>query len=331
MKEILFLTGLPRSGTKLLRDLLNNHDLISIPEVETTLIPYFLTKFGKNSNLNDRSVFEAVCSEFERSVFYKSYLRSADYKRFLRSGKKLNTRDMFDEVESVTWNIFFERIIAYYGPKEYHDTLIIGDKTPGYINQTDILLDIWPKAKIIHIVRDPRDYACSVNNIWNKNIFRASDRWNNTIMALEKKNNLNSTNYLVVYYENLLDNPDLVLNQICDFLQIEFQPKMKELKKPSENYGQAKGQTRILRSNKNKYLKLLNQKEIRKIEQIVAPGARLHGYELENKDVQNKCIPSFKLLLYKLADGLRAWQFHINEKGLLNGTAYFIQFHKQNI
>jgi hypothetical protein len=45
-KLSLFIVGLPRSGTKLLRELLNNHDNIFIPSIEAYFIPHLTKEWG---------------------------------------------------------------------------------------------------------------------------------------------------------------------------------------------------------------------------------------------------------------------------------------------
>lgn len=322
MREIVFLTGLPRSGTKLLRDLLNNHSLISIPIIETVLIPYLVRKFGTGFDLSDRANFNELCSSFKESTFYNSYKNT---------GRDIEPEGLFDKLEKKTWTSFFEEILKFYGPKPYSVELIIGDKTPGYIDHTDLLLSLWPKAKIVHIVRDPRDYVCSVNKVWNKNIYRAADRWNQTMNKLSSSQLLDNSNYLEVYYESLLDEPEQVLTEICRFLGIEFEPDMLQLKRSSENFGDARGQTSIVRANKQKYRKNLSQRQIQKIEQLVQKAALDHGYSLDNQSLKPRDLSRLDLTLLKAADGFNAWGFHIKRRGFVKGTKYFFQLHRENI
>ena len=46
-KEILFIVGMPRSGTKLLRDLLNRHTEVSVFPNESHVIPFFSERFER--------------------------------------------------------------------------------------------------------------------------------------------------------------------------------------------------------------------------------------------------------------------------------------------
>ncbi len=322
MRRIIFITGLPRSGTKLLRDLMNQHSMISIPRIETVLFPYLVNKYGLGFDLNQPDNFELVKSEIEKSTFYQN---------FLKHGLSLDLKTAVQEADLITWALLFEALLKFYGPKEYHEELIIGDKTPGYIDHTDLLLNIWPQAKFVHIVRDPRDYLCSVNQVWNKNIYRAANRWNQTMVNLEHRERLNDQNMLTVYYEQLLEQPENTLISICNFIGINFEASMLTLNESSELFGDAKGSTTIVRGNRQKYRQKLSKQQIYKIEQLVCPGARMHGYQLDNPEVKPKKLSQLSLLKHKYTDGLNALMFHIRNKGLLNGSKYFFKLNQTNI
>jgi len=52
----LFIIGMPRSGTKLLRDLMNQNPKIGIPAAETHFIPFMIKKFGDPPNFYEDSL-----------------------------------------------------------------------------------------------------------------------------------------------------------------------------------------------------------------------------------------------------------------------------------
>ena len=322
MTNIVFITGLPRSGTKLLRDLMNQNSRISIPRIETVLFPYLLNKYGLDFDLSIDKNYKLVVDDIENSTFYLN---------FLKHGIKLDFHSLPQLTENITWAILFEELLKYYGPKDFNESLIIGDKTPGYIDHTDVLLKVWPHAKFIHIIRDPRDYLCSVKKVWNKNIYRAANRWNRTIMNLEHRDQLTAKNLCTVYYEQLLDNPTATLTIICDFLNIRFEKSMLSLSESSEQFGDARGNREIVRHNKHKYKQELSSNQIYRIEQLVCPGARIHGYKLDNPEVEPKQLSRIELLKHKCLDGLSAIQFHIRNRGLIQGARYFFKLNRTNL
>jgi len=71
-----------------------------------------------------------------------------------------------------------------------------------------------------------------------------------------------------IFYESLLDSPEKQMHDICRFLTCEFVPAMTELSKPSENLGDTKGQTKIVKDNKDKYRGELSPVEIKRLEKV---------------------------------------------------------------
>lgn len=67
----LFIIGMPRSGTKLLRTILNNHSKIYIPDIEIVLIPRFIAKYGLGQ-LSKEDV-QNVINELKRSIFFSIF------------------------------------------------------------------------------------------------------------------------------------------------------------------------------------------------------------------------------------------------------------------
>ena len=84
----LFIAGMPRSGTKLLRDLLNQHSEISIPEVETHFIPLFIKKFSKQLIFNEENKKQLVDDLLNTSFYWnmknKGYSISEEFNNKLK-------------------------------------------------------------------------------------------------------------------------------------------------------------------------------------------------------------------------------------------------------
>ncbi len=316
----LFISGMPRSGTKLLRDILNNHSMISVPESETLFIPYFIKKFGDELQITENQVFSNVVKEFKQTKFFlnmKSTKPEPEYKSLL------------NELHSPTIKHFIEGVVRYYSPKGFNRSIIWGDKTPGYVVFANDLFQSWNKAKMIHIVRDPRDYSWSVKNAWNRNMYRAAHRWKTGMNFIRKNNALTDDNYKQIYYENLITNPAEVVTSICDFLEIKYEKNMLDLKFASENIGETRGEKSIVSTNKSKYLYKLSKSELAKIESIVREEAEYLGYKMETSGKVQE-LSDFKLKIYKMLDGKNSLIFHMREKGIVSGFIYFIKLHKHS-
>jgi hypothetical protein len=318
-KGPIFIVGMPRSGTKLLRDLLNQHSKISIPEVETHFLPMLVNKYGRDFDFNPEQK-EALFRDFYNTPFF--YLIS-------QLGYKLDETFFKQKDKVKNWEGFSILVFSFFGVKKTDDNLIYGDKTPGYINHLQLLKNICPGARFIHIIRDPRDYALSVRNIWNKNIYRAAFIWNTVLHQTAATKKQFEKDYIEVRYESLISDVEKTMKSISAFLGIEFEPAMCTLSKSAENYGDAKGKKEVVSDNMHKFLKKLPRESIEKIETLAFPEMqRLHYEPLFAAD--SKQPGKLQRLSWKIEDGYRSAAFHIKEKGFFSGLAFFIKYHRQS-
>lgn len=316
MTAPIFISGMPRSGTKLLRDIVNNHSRISIPDSETHFIPEFIRTFGMDYPFSDDQQLQKVLDRFYLTKFY---LR--------QSRPDIQREHVYAINQNVTWASILEAILRYYGVKQ-DSSVRFGDKTPGYILHLPLLQSIWADIKMVHIVRDPRDCSASVRHAWGMSLRRAAHRWAVTMKAAVAYRKSYPDNYLEVRYEALLSDPDTVIKQICDFVGCEYEAGLSELKHATENLGSVKGHVGLVQTNKNRYLENLSSREIRAIESICCVPATALGY-FDDKSIKPKDLSGFQLLLLKLYDGVNAVWFHVREKGLIKGVSYFLKLHRE--
>ena len=316
MNAPIFISGMPRSGTKLLRDIINNHSRISIPDSETHFIPEFMRTFGVSYDFGTDQQVQTVLDRFYQTKFY------------LRQSKPdIQLEHIYGLSPDVSWASLFESILRYYGVKE-DPCARFGDKTPGYILHLPLLCSIWPDIKMIHIVRDPRDYSASVKHAWGMSLRRAAYRWSITMKRAVAYRSRYSDNYLEVRYEILLSDPDTVIQKICEFIGCDFEPDLSELKHATENLGSVKGHIGLVKSNKNRYQENLSTQAIKTIEGICCEPGKALGY-FNGEAINPIHLSGFQLLLLKLYDGLNAAWFHVQEKGIVKGSSYFLKLHKE--
>jgi len=280
----LFIVGLSRSGTKLFRDVLNNHSLISIPENETHFIPKLIFENTKEFNFN-KSFRILKKTNFYKKNIKKKKIDETEFRTFIQNNNnKLNT--------------FIEFVLRSFSNYGFRNDYIWGDKTPKYLRNVDLLLATFPNAKIIHIIRDPRDRAISLRRTWWRSLRLAAYNWNSEITYLDKIDVNNRC--LEIKFEDFLTNTNLILTQVCEFLDIEFEKAMLTLKKPSEKYGKASKSLAVLANNKNKYTSY-KKKKVKMIEEICYPKLIEKGYSVLYAKT-NKKIPAIIIYFLKLYD-----------------------------
>jgi hypothetical protein len=98
------------------------------------------------------------------------------------------------------------------------------EKTPQNEFYSDRIFELWPDAKCIHIIRDPRDNYVSYKRKhpeWNAKIFVWS--WmRSTRTGMENQGRFGRDRYYLIYFEELLRDPEKVTRQMADFLNINW-------------------------------------------------------------------------------------------------------------
>lgn len=92
----------------------------------------------------------------------------------------------------------------------------------------DRLLWLWPDARFIHLVRDPRDVARSCIGMgWAGNVWTGVERWITAEQLWDRlRHRLTEARMLEVRYEDLLAEPDRVLARTCAFVGVDYDPAM---------------------------------------------------------------------------------------------------------
>lgn len=267
-KGPVFVIGFPRSGTKLLRDLLNRNPRVSIPEAESQFIPYFVRKYGMRPRFDQGDTFARFCDAIEKSAFI-AYMRERGYSFDPQAlGTKLDD-----------WSSIFEHLLRYYGPKCASDGVLFGDKTPEYLRAMRLLKDVFPNGRFVHIIRDPRDCCLSAAKAWGLHPYGTADRWHRTLRS-QRKVGRSIGDYVEILYEELISDTEQTLRSVCRFLECEFVPDMLSLSKSNENAGDARGRTDVVTDNMNKFWKGFSEPQIRRIEEIALDQMIDLGYEV---------------------------------------------------
>ena len=107
------------------------------------------------------------------------------------------------------------------------------EKTPAHLHAIEYIADNIPRAFFVHMIRDGKDVAASLFEAtslypdeWGgaRSIERCVNRWNKDIEVSMQY--LGNAAHLMVRYEKLLEEPELELQRLCNFLQISFEETM---------------------------------------------------------------------------------------------------------
>jgi hypothetical protein len=102
-----------------------------------------------------------------------------------------------------------------------------GDKTPMYFADMSVVQGVMPEARFIHLIRDGRDVALSIKDLWfgPNSIQEVAGWWVSRInQARSQVRELHW--YLEVRYEDLVRDTENVLQKICAFIDVPWNPIM---------------------------------------------------------------------------------------------------------
>ncbi len=108
-----------------------------------------------------------------------------------------------------------------------------GDKTPHYVHHIDTLLRLWPDARVVVLVRDGRDVACSLRSMpfGPNNAWAAAQWWARGIRAGERAVRRHPGAVTTVRYEDLVADPATHVASVCAFLGLRYEPEMLALER----------------------------------------------------------------------------------------------------
>lgn len=213
-----FIVGAPRSGTTLLRLMLDAHPDLCIPP-ETDFIP-------KVAHLSNRNLKN------------NAYITIINHPEGLPKWPIFNiSSELFKTKLDKTYFITKTKVIRHFYnlySKQLNKPRW-GDKTPGYVFSMDIIHRILPEARFIHIIRDGRDVLVSLKQQW----FRPSDDIEQ--LALYWKKHVEAglqfhhSTQLTIKYERLILDTETILKLICDFIDLEYLPSLLDYHEDAEN------------------------------------------------------------------------------------------------
>lgn len=269
------ITGVQRSGTTLLRLLLNNHSQIAIPEEAGFLMPY----------LNKRTLMSsAPLSKNEKRTFLKYLSQNKQYKRWKMEAHEL---DFILDAD-----LTMKEIIGYlYGIfAGLNGKQICGDKSPSFIRKLDLLSQAFPKARLVHIVRDGRDAHLSLKKLnipYSGNIAVASLEWRVKVSLIQKTLEKLGDRAIELRYEDLLADPVRTLTQVCAFLDLSFEEDMLNFWEHSEEFIDSAHSELIFKpldsGNSQKWKTCLPEKNNREYEFFSRKTLIRYGYPILNE------------------------------------------------
>jgi sulfotransferase family protein len=200
-----FVVGVPRSGTTLLRLLLDSHSQLAIGGE---------TGFGIVAGLDEGP-----------TGLLAALMTLAPWPEFGLDPAR--TLELLHRVQP--WSVggglraLYREFAAREGKPRW------GDKTPMHVTCMPTLHAALPEARFIHIIRDGRDVAASLRRLpfapGDGSIETIADVWRGQIEDARAQA-VALPHYREVRYEQLVHEPEQVLRELSAFVELDFEPAM---------------------------------------------------------------------------------------------------------
>jgi len=288
--------GVGRSGTTLLRVMLDRNTTLAIP-YETFFVPQLAHRHGRRPKLD-----EFVDDLGRLRTLYDWGITPDDVRPRLHEG--MTTSEAIAAI--------FETYAERQGKPRW------GDKTPLYMQQLPLLARLFPDAVWVHLVRDGRDAALSflelpegfAGKTWAqpRTVAQFAARWRTEILAARRLGRNARSRYLELRYEDLVEEPERELRRVCEHASLPWEPGMLDHTRVSdaanmpEHRNLAQPPTPGLRDWRSQ----MSREDALAFEQVAGDVLRSAGYELLETDASYP-TPWGRLELARFAALSRGW------------------------
>lgn len=216
--QIVFIVGRGRSGTSLLQTMFDANPYIKTAN-ESPFILHLKQKYSRVKNWNNDKINEFIIDLYKDKKFTFLWGINPDDLK-----KNINLYSQSDLSFPILCKLVYLTISSPF-PKE--KTTLIVDKNPLYSPFTSDLIEVFPDAKFIHLIRDYRDNINSNREAFKiKNIIVLAHKWKRYNKSIDKQKEKYPSQFYTVRYEDLVSSPENKLTAICDFLNISFNSQM---------------------------------------------------------------------------------------------------------
>ena len=210
-----FIVGCERSGTTLLRLILDAHPRLCVP-TESNFIPaLYDTAVNAFGGVDDLSDTDCLLETLFQARRYRLWKLDDDVVREAVRGAPATLAGFLHAV--------FGCVMAREGKARW------GDKTPRYTMQLPALARIFPDARALLMVRDPRDVQVSLRKVdWHgSDPLQNARKWRAYYeRGTRDLNECFPDRHMVVSYEALVADPQSCVRRVTDFLAEDFVPEM---------------------------------------------------------------------------------------------------------
>ena len=286
----IYIIGTERSGSNLMRVILNAHPNIDVPH-PPHLMKYFGGLAAGYGDLNQEGPRRALVTDVLRLIrtHISPWEIAIDADEVVR-----NSTDLMSVVGAI-----YDQHLRFTGKHRW------GCKSTFMVHHVEAALNRDPGARFIWLVRDPRDVAASSK----KSVFSpchpvlTARLWRAQQEEALQVAQTHPESVLRLRYEDLLGQPEASIRMVCDFLGEDFDPALlnHEQTSAAQQGAQLSASWKntaapILTGNTGKYKTGLTEREIAMVEATSTPIMEELGY-VRDTQVDVPSVPEWLVQL----------------------------------
>jgi hypothetical protein len=286
----IFVVGASRSGTNLVRALLNAHSTLWV-SAETHYFDDLRPRLPRGTLHGDA---RALAEDYFLALSHRAFGQDGDPEQSTVQREEL--RSLAGELGG-TGDAYFEALCRLRARR--HGRERWGEKTPRHVYRIDDLLAAFPQAKVVCLVRDPRAVVASYKDWHGAGLDEAPEKqadrertrrsYHPVLMSLLWRGVVRSSfaalrghgpeRVRVQRFERLAAAPEPEARELCDWLELEFEPALLEIPVVNSSY-EAAG-TGVSREPVGRWRERLTPGEVATVQSVCAPLMDELGYERE--------------------------------------------------
>jgi hypothetical protein len=266
-----FIVGCDRSGTTMLRLILDRSGEVAIPTESMILVD-----FARHAG--DPLATDAEFDRLARAVWRHPKVRewrlpAGPPRRQGRTG-------------SAAFRAALEAPYLAYAHTQGKSRW--GDKTPYYVTELDLVKRIFPEARIVNLVRDGRDVGMSLLRVpfGPGNMWAAAHQWREAVDAGDAAAARYGRDVLTLRYEDVVSDPQTEAARVSAFCEVEFDPEMLAVERSADRVARgwegwfSQLSAGISQASVGKWRTGMSQGDQALFTSIAGDALRRHGYEL---------------------------------------------------
>ncbi|MDY7014690.1 MAG: sulfotransferase [Cyanobacteriota bacterium] len=278
-KQPIFIGGLHRSGTSLIRAILGSHPDIAIYSSDLPLWTKFYEKY-QALDLNDPQARQMLIEEITTHAKASDLLVTVK-DRVEAKLNELSTRG------SINFGIVCEQFLQECANARQRSRW--GLKTPYNEFFADAIFAAYPNAKMVQMIRDPRNVAVSIQSRgWSKTLNKTCKEWKGSVRWARSHSQKYAGSYIAVRYEDLVQDSETIVKQVCQVVELDYSPDLLQMEghkgwRGANSYFDDIGYKKqgISQSALNRYVELLDESNLQFIQEHLKDEMTELNYQLE--------------------------------------------------